>query len=115
MLTGALKLTVDFDMKSATVTAQGMNEMFYMANAALNYTPERMKGWDFSLKVVDFLNSNRTGLYTRAYDNEGVQIFYQETEYTRFGPIAELAIKYSFNMNGKSGKKTDSTFGKEQF
>ena len=115
MLTEALKLTIDFDMKSATVTAQGRNELFYMANTALNYTPEKLKGWDFSFKVLDFLNSNVTGLNTRAFDSEGIQIFYQETEYTRFGPIAELAVTYAFNMNGKSGKKSDSTFGKEQF
>lgn len=55
------------------------------------------------------------GLDTRAYDSGGVQIFFQETEYTRFGPIAELSASYSFNMNGKSGKKKESTFGKEQF
>ncbi len=114
-LAKSLKWTIDFDMRSATVTAQGKNEMFYMANTALNYTPAKLKGWDFSLKVLDFLNSNVTGLNTRAYDSEGIQIFYQETEYVRYGPIAELAITYSFNMNGKSGKKSDSTFGKEQF
>jgi hypothetical protein len=36
-------------------------------------------------------------------------------EYDRFGPIAELSATYSFNMKGKSRKKADSTFGKEQF
>ncbi|MFC2081122.1 TonB-dependent receptor domain-containing protein [Bacteroidota bacterium] len=115
MLTSALKLTLDFNLNSATVTAQGRNELFYLANTALNYTPEKLKGWGFSLKMLDFLNSNITGLNTRAFNSEGVQIFFQETEYTRFGPIAELAITYSLNMNGKSGKKADSTFGKEQF
>jgi outer membrane receptor protein involved in Fe transport len=115
MLTKTLKFTVDFDLKSATVTAQGRNEMFYMANTALNYKPAKLDGWDFSVKVLDFLRSNITGLNTRAYNREGVQIFYQETEYTRYGPIAELAVSYSFNMNGKSGKNKDSTFGKEQF
>jgi outer membrane receptor protein involved in Fe transport len=115
MITDDLKMTVDFDLKSATVTAQGKNEMFYTANTALRYTPEKLKGWDFSVKVLDFLNSNITGLDTRAHDQTGVQIFYQETEYTRFGPIAELTVSYSFNMNGKSGRKTESTFGKEQF
>jgi len=115
MLTKTLKMTMDFDMKSATVSAQGRNEMFYMANAAMRYTPAKIKGWDFSLKVLDFLNSNITGLNTRAYDSEGIQIFFQETEYVRYGPIAEFTVSYSFNMKGKSEKKSDSTFGKEQF
>jgi len=67
------------------------------------------------LKVLDFLSSNNTGLNTRAYDQSGVQIFYQETEYIRQGPIAELTVAYAFNTNGKSRKKAESTFGKEQF
>jgi len=115
ILTDALKLTVDFDMKSATVTAQGRNELFYVANTALNYSPEKLGGWDFTLKVLDFLSSNNTGLNTRAYNSEGIQIFFQETEYIRQGPIAELTVSYAFNTNGKSGKKAKKTFGEEQF
>ena len=115
MLTGYLKFTADFDIRSATVTAQGQNEQFYMANTALNFTPEKLDGWAFSVKILDILSSNDTGLSTRAYDTEGVQIFYQETEYNRYGPIAEMTISYSFNTNGRSGKKSESTFGKEQF
>lgn len=115
ILTDALKFTVDFDMKSATVTAQGRNELFYVANTALNYTPTKLAAWGFSLKILDFLSSNNTGLNTRVYDSSGVQIFYQETEYIRQGPIAELTVSYAFNSNGKSGKKAKSTFGEEQF
>jgi outer membrane receptor protein involved in Fe transport len=115
MLTEALKFTADFDMRSATVTAQGRNELFYMANAALSYSPARLSNWDFSLRLLDILSSNNTGLNTRAYDSNGIQIFYQETEYIRQGPIAELSISYAFNANGKSGKKTRNTFRDEQF
>jgi len=114
-LTKTLKLSVDFDIKSATVTAQGRNELFYMANSALSFAPEKMNGWEFSLKALDFLSSNNTGLNTRAYDMAGVQIFYQETEYLRQGPIAELSVSYAFNSKGKKEKKAESTFGKEQF
>ena len=110
-----LKFTLDFDMRSATVTTQGRNEMFYMSNAALNYTPKALNGWDLSVKVLDILSSNVTGLNTRAYDSSETQIFYQEVEYDRYGPILELSATYSFNMNGKSRKKAGSTFGKEQF
>ena len=115
ILSNAFKFTMDFDLKSATVTAQGRDELFYMANAALSYSPQKLGGLDFSLKVLDFLSSNNTGLNTRAYDTDGVQIFYQETEYIRQGPIAELTVSYAFNSNGKSKSKTESTFGKEQF
>ncbi len=115
LLTKALKFTLDFDMRSATVTTQGRNEMFYMSNAAFNYTPKALNGWDLSVKVLDILSSNLTGLSTRAYDSSGTQIFYQEVEYDRYGPILELSATYSFNMNGKSRKKAGSTFGKDQF
>jgi outer membrane receptor protein involved in Fe transport len=114
-LTESLKFTADFDLKSATVTAQGRDEMFYMANSSLNYKPKRLKGWDFSLKALDILRSNKTRLNTRAFNESGIQIFYQEIEYDRYGPIIELNISYAFNMSGKSGKKAESTFGKEQF
>jgi outer membrane receptor protein involved in Fe transport len=114
-LTGFLKLTTDFDIKSATVTAQGRDNMLYLANVSLNYTPKWLKGWDFTLKGLDILRSNITGLNTRAFDESGTQIFYQEIAYNRYGPIVELSLSYSFNMKGKSAKKTESTFGKEQF
>jgi len=115
IFTKALKFTLDVNLKSATVTTQGRNEMFYMSNAALNYTPQKLIGWDFSFKVLDILSSNITGLNTRAFDVSGTQIFFQEVEYDRFGPILEISASYSFNTNGKLGKKADSTFGKEQF
>jgi outer membrane receptor protein involved in Fe transport len=115
LLSKTLKWTVDVDMKSATITAQGRNELFYMANTALSYAPEKLAGWEFSVKVLDFLSSNNTALNTRAYNSEGIQIFFQETEYIRQGPIAELTVSYAFNSNGKSGKKAKSTFVEEQF
>jgi outer membrane receptor protein involved in Fe transport len=115
ILTKSLKFTFDFDMRSATITAQGRDEMFYMANTSLNYTPKWLKGWDLSLKGLDIFRSNLTGLNTRAFNVSGTQIFYQEIEYDRYGPILELNISYAFNMKGKSGKRIESSFGKEQF
>ncbi len=115
LLTKTLKFTVDFDFKSATVTTQGRNELMFLANSALNYSPSKLKGWDFGVKLLDFLSTNIEALNTRAYDSAGNQIFYQEVEYDRFGPILEISATYTLNMNGKSAKKTDSTFGKEQF
>ena len=114
-LTDVLKWTIDFDMKSATVTAQGRNELFYMANTAFNYAPEQWNDWNFSLRVPDILSSNNKALNTRAYSENQVEIFYQEVEYIRQGPILELGASYSFNMKDKKSKKAGSTFGTEQF
>ena len=77
------------------------NELFYMANAALSYNPKNMQGWAFQLKGLNLLDSNIQGLDTRAYDVSGNQIFYQDTEYVRTGPIVELSVSYSRNMKGK--------------
>jgi len=115
LFTRQLKLTTDFDMISATVTAQGKNELFYFANMALSYTPSKLENWSFAIRVLDVLSSNVKGLDTRAFNSLGKQIFYQETLYTRTGPIVELGISYAFNTNGKSGKKVDSSFGKSEF
>jgi len=114
-LTESLKFTADIDFRSATITAQGRDKMFYMANTSLNYTPKKLKGWDFSLKALDILKSNITTVSTRAYNSNGEKLFLQESEYNLNGPILELSISYAFNMIGKSSKKVDSTFGKEQF
>jgi hypothetical protein len=114
-MTKTLKLSLDFNLKSATVTAQGQNDMFYQMNTSLGYTPPKLKGWDFSLRVLDLLNSNAEGLDTQAFNKFGQEIFYQETSYYRKGCIVELGLTYSFNKKGKNSAKTDSTFGKEQF
>ncbi len=114
-LTESLKLTTDIDFTSATVTAQGRDKMLYMANASLNYTPEKLTGWEFTLKVLDILKSNIRTVSTRAFNDDGDKLFLQESEYNLNGPILELNISYAFNMQGKSSKKVESTFGKEQF
>lgn len=115
LLSPSLKFNADFIVKSATVTSQGEDYLFWMTNAALSYNPKRFKAWEFSLKGLDILGSNQVGLNTRAFNTTGQQIFYQETEYLRAGPIAELLVSYSFNSKSKNGRKAESVFGKEQF
>ena len=114
-LTESLRFAADIDFRSATITAQGRDEMLYMANTSLNYTPRWLKGWDFSLTALNILNSNITNISTRAFNSNGEQLFFQESEYYRNGPCIELSVSYAFNMKGKSSKKAESTFGKEQF
>jgi len=113
--TKSLRFMTDFDLKSATVTAQGQNEMTFISGAAINYSPAKWQGWNFSLRAIDLLGTNITNWSTRAYNSTGQQVFFQETDYTRYGPIAELGITYAFNINGKSLKRSVATFGEEQF
>ena len=114
-ITESLKFTADIDLRSATITAQGIDKMFYMANASLNYTPKKLTGWEFTLKALDILKSNITTVTTRAFNSDGEKLFLQESVYDLNGPILELNVSYAFNMQGKSSKKVDSTIGKEQF
>ncbi|MCG8311117.1 MAG: TonB-dependent receptor family protein [Cytophagales bacterium] len=111
----SFKFTADFDFKSATVTAQGTNELFYLANAVITYTPPASEHWSFALRGMDLLASNVEGLNTRAFDSAGTEIFYQEVQYNRYGPILEFGVNYAFNSNGKTKKKAKKTFGDEQF
>lgn len=73
-----------------------------------------MKNWSFSFRLLDILGSNNKGLDTRAFDKDGLEIFYQETEYNRAGPIAEISVSYAFR-NGKSQSKTKKTVGDREF
>ena len=100
-----LKFNFDYNIKSKTVTSQGSNDSFSMANAAFSYNPENLKGWGFSLRGLDIFSSNLEGLDTNAFNGAQEQIFYQETEYDRNGPIVELGVSYALNMKGKAKKE----------
>ena len=114
-ISGSLSLIADFDWRSATVSAQGAEDSFFMAGAAINYSPRQLQGWNMSLRMQDILSSNVTNWSTRAYDNSGRQVFSQETDYTRYGPVLELGITYSFNINGRNLRRDIDTFGEEQY
>lgn len=109
------RFSADLDVRSATVTTQGRDELFYLSNATIQYTPSNLKGWNFGIKVIDLLGSNSQSLSTRAYDASRTQIFYQETAFDRSGPIFELVATYSWNAKDKTKGKAKSTFGDEQF
>ncbi len=76
--------------------------MFYSSNAAFNYTPKALNGWDLSVKGLDILSSNVTGLNTRAYDASGTQIFYQEVECDNTGNKCNLLIQHEWQIAQKS-------------
>ena len=114
MVTPEIRFTADFDMRSAQITAQGRNEMRYLANAALSYHPRNLSNWGFSLRGLNLLNSNTRELSTRAYNASEVQIFYQDTEFYWYGPVVEMSITYNLNWNGQL-RRTGSEFGEEEF
>lgn len=113
-LSEQFKFSTDFDIKSATVTAQGQNDLFYMANVALNYSPKNNKNLNFNVKGLDILGSNDTGLDTQAFNSSDQEIFYQETQYLRVGPVVEFGVSYSFNKKKKTVKAKNS-FGTKEF
>ena len=114
-LSEEFKFSADFDMKSETVTPQGHNDSFYMANIALNYTPKKSNNLTFNLKVLDVLGSNNSGLDTQAFNSDSQEIFYQETQYLRVGPIVEFGFSYALNKKKKKAAKAESTFGTKEF
>ncbi|MEX0986706.1 MAG: hypothetical protein WD052_04450 [Bacteroidales bacterium] len=65
--------------------------------------------------MIDYTRFFEKGLETRAYNDAGEQIFFQETTYFRYGPIAELGIVYSYNMDGKMLREAKSEFGSKEF
>ncbi len=114
-LTKTLTLSGDVNVNSATVTAQGQNDLFYMTNAALSYKPTKYKGWDLTVRVLDLAKSNSTGLDTRAFNSKGEEIFYQETEYLRYGPIVEFGVSYALNTSRLKASKEKKTIGDKEF
>jgi hypothetical protein len=100
---------------SATVTAQGGDELFYMSDAALSWSPKKVENLNLTLKVVDMFSSNNKGLYTSGRDETGKEIFYQTTTYHRYGPIFELNLTYALNWSSNGSRGIDSEFGKEEF
>ncbi|WP_372937220.1 TonB-dependent receptor domain-containing protein [Seonamhaeicola sp.] len=104
-LSNKLRFNYDFSRISNTVTSQGQNDAFSVSNIALSYQPSN--AWDISVRGLDIFAQNDTGLDTNAFNASNQQIFYQETLYERVGPIVELGITYSLNMNNKKKKDKD--------
>lgn len=114
-LNRAFRVAADFDLRSAEVTAQGKNELLYMANASLSYSPRKYTAWGFQLRVLNLFDSNNRVVATRAYNSEGVQIFYQDTDYYYYGPIAELSISYQLDRSSRKKPAQRSHFGEDEF
>ncbi len=104
MITTPLKLTVDYAIKSESVTPQGESLQFETLNAALNYKPEKLKGWGFSAKVLDVLGTNQAGGYTAAYEGEQI-LLRRGYVYDYEGQIVEVGVSYSFNNKKQKAQR----------
>lgn len=113
-LSNSLKFNWDASVASATVTAQGEDEIVYVSNAALVFTPEKKSGITCTLAAYNLFNTNTKALLTKGYDKTGTEIFYQTTTYYNEGPVLELAFAYQLNKHPKT-TKTQKTFGEEEF
>jgi outer membrane receptor protein involved in Fe transport len=109
------RLSADFDIRSAEITAQGRNELLFMTNAALSYTHPKYNAWVVNLRLLNILNTNNRVLSTRAYNKEGVQIFYQDTDFYYYGPVAEFMVTYSLNRISKAQPRVRTGIGGSEF
>ncbi|MBR8537823.1 TonB-dependent receptor [Carboxylicivirga sediminis] len=104
LITAPLKLTVDYSIKSASVTPQGESLQFEALNAAINYTPEKLRGWTFSARMLDVLGTNQAGGYTAAYEGEQI-LLRRGYVYDYEGQIVEFGISYSFNNKKQKSQR----------
>lgn len=99
-----LKLTVDYSIKSGSVSPQGESIRFQALNAALNYSPEKFKNWTFSAKMLDILETNQSGGYTAAYDDNQI-LLHRDYVYNYEGQIIEIGATYTFNNKKQKANK----------
>lgn len=99
-----LELTLDYSYKSETVTPQGRDLEFQMMNFALNFKPEKLKGWSFFARMLDVIGTNQSGGYTSATEGD-IDVFRRDWVYDYEGQIIELGASYTFNRSKEKTKQ----------
>jgi iron complex outermembrane recepter protein len=99
-----LKFNVDYSYKSKSVTPQGEDMEFQMMNIALNYTPEKLQGWNFYAKMLDVMGTNQAGGYTGATDKNR-NVFRRDWVYDYEGQIVEIGASFTFNQRQESERR----------
>jgi iron complex outermembrane recepter protein len=100
----SLKFNLDYSFKSQSVTPQGEDMEFQMMNIALNYTPEKLQGWNFYAKMLDVIGTNQAGGYTGATDNNR-SVFRRDWVYDYEGQIVEIGASFTFNQRQESERR----------
>ena len=112
MIFDPLKLTLDYSIKSQTVTPQGEDLQFQMLNVALNYSPERLEKWNFYAKLLDVAGTNQAGGYTAATEGT-VDVFRRDWVYDYEGQILEIGASWTFNE--QKSKEQHQIIGNKYF
>ena len=107
-----LKFNVDYSYKSQSVTPQGEDMEFQMMNVALNYTPEKLQGWNFFAKILDVVGTNQSGGFTGASANN-MNIFRRDWADDYEGQILEIGASFTFNQ--RKEKRKQQLIGDEYF
>ncbi len=107
-----LKFNVDYSYKSQSVTPQGEDMEFQMMNVALNYTPEKLQGWNFFAKILDVFGTNQSGGFTGASANN-MNIFRRDWADDYEGQILEIGASFTFNQ--RKEKRKQQLIGDEYF
>jgi outer membrane receptor protein involved in Fe transport len=99
-----LKLTVDYSIKSETVTPQGEDLPYQMLNIALSYSPEKLERWNFYAKLLDVAGTNQAGGYTAAREGS-TRVFRRDWVYDYEGQIIEIGASWTFNEQKAKAKQ----------
>ena len=109
---GPLTLTMDYSIKSRTVTPQGEDLQYQIFNLALTYTPEKLEGWSFYAKFLDVAGTNQAGGYTAATEGS-TDVFRRDWVYDYEGQILELGFSWTFNQ--QKAKEKQKIIGDKYF
>jgi len=107
-----LKLNVDYSIKSRTVTPQGEDLQYQILNLALTYTPDKLEGWNFYIKMLDIAGTNQSGGYTAATEGP-TAVFRRDWVYDYEGQIFELGFSWTFNQ--QKAKEKQEIIGNKYF
>ena len=73
-----------------------LHPAFQMVNIAVNFTPEKTKGWTFYAKMLDIMGTNQSGGYTGATEGS-TNLFRRDWVSDYEGQIVEVGASYTFN------------------
>ncbi len=99
-----LELSFDYSYKSPSVTPQGEDLEFQAMNISLDFSPGKLTGWSFYLKMLDVAGTNQSGGYTGATEGES-NVFRRDWVYDYEGRIVELGASFTFNQRQEKEKQ----------
>jgi outer membrane receptor for ferrienterochelin and colicin len=106
-ITKKLKIQIDGNYLSRSVTAQGEDGQLFLANAGLRYL------WNTKLStgllLQNVFNSNHQTITNKGTD------FFVTTNYIKYDQYLQLNISFRINDTGKKNKQIKSEYGEKEF